>query len=124
MSNLASKIWQFAIAVTVIVLIVTNPGNSQYQTYASQKSLAYIRSELCDSLTKNSDLKLRNPCYSLIDTATPQIEMAIARSTKQQNFFLFSIYRTKLTISPLDLEYHLVTLGILNRFYTYQAETN
>ena len=122
MSNSASKIWQFAIAVVVIVLIVTNPGNSQYQTYASQKSLAYIKSELCDFL--KSDRQLRNPCYGLIDTATPQIEIALDRSTKQQNFFLFSIYQTRLSISAFDTEYRFATLGILNRFYTYQIETN
>ncbi|VEP17277.1 conserved hypothetical protein [Hyella patelloides LEGE 07179] len=124
MNSLILKISQLIIIVLIAVLVVTNPGNNKYQSYASARLITYLKDDLCSQVTEQISEKLRSPCVILIDTARPQIQAALNRNTKQQNFLLFSIYQTELSISPVTPEYHFATLGIFDKFFTYQIEKN
>ena len=124
MNSLTGKIFKLITIVLISTLLVTNPGSSKYETYASQRLITYLKGDLCEQLTKKTGDSLRTPCHILIDTARPQIKAAIDKYTRQQNFFLFSIYQTNFAIPPMVPEYHFATLGIFDRFLTYQAETN
>ncbi|NJL53608.1 MAG: DUF4359 domain-containing protein [Hydrococcus sp. SU_1_0] len=46
------------------------------------------------------------------------------KAPNTKTFFFFSLYNTRLAISPLTPTYTFGTLGILDQFFTYQAETN
>ena len=93
---------------------------NQYETYASNRLTTYLKNDLCVQLAD----KLQSPCYLLVDTASPQIKMTVSQSTKQQNFLLFSIYQTELSIPSITSVYQFATVGIFERFYTYQTEKN
>ena len=124
MNNLTGKILKLIIIVTITILLVTNPGNTKYETYASKQLITYLKSDFCPRLTRKVGDNLRTPCHILVDTARPQIKVAINKNTRQQNFFLFSIYQTDFSIPPIVPEYHFATLGIFDRFLTYESETN
>jgi hypothetical protein len=123
-NSLILKILKFSFIVLIAILIVTNPGSNQYEIYASSKLTNYLKTNLCSQVTEQVSKQLRTTCHVLIDTARPQITIALQKNTQQKNFFLFSIYQTHLTISPITPEYHFETIGILNRFFTYQMEQN
>ena len=120
MNSLIGKLLKFGLIASIIILIITNPGMTQYEVYASDRLTAYLKDDLCVQLAD----KLKNPCYILVDTASPQIRMTVSQSTKQQNFVLFSIYKTELSIPSVTHIYHFATLGIFEKFFTYQAEKN
>jgi hypothetical protein len=121
-NSLILKILKFSLIVLITILVVTNPGSNQYEAYASSKLNNYLKTNLCSQVTEQVSKQLRNPCQILIDTARPQIIIALQKNTQQKNFFLFSIYQTRLVISPITPEYRFETIGILNRFFTYQME--
>lgn len=123
---MVKKIIVQALKLTLIVLatilLITNPGSEQYELYAADKLTIYLKDNVCRQVTEQVNKQLRSPCHILIDTARPQLRLALYKNTQKQNFFLFSIYQTQLAIAPLTPEYHFATLGICNRFFTYQAE--
>ena len=103
---------------------MTNPGIKKYELYASENLVTYLKNDLCNQVTDKVSEKLRNPCRIIIDTARPQIQIVISNNTKQKNFLLFNIYQTKLSMPPITPEYNFGTVGIFERFFTYQAEKN
>lgn len=122
MNNFVSKIFQFGIIVLITVLIVTNPGTGRYESYASQQLISYLKDDLCTQTTEIDEIQ--STCRILIDTTSPQIKMILIRNTRQQNFLLFSLYHTNLNFSPIVPEYNFATLGIVDRFFTYQSESS
>ena len=130
MNNFVAKIFQFGIIVLITVLIVTNPGTGRYESYASQQLISYFKDDLCSQrLLRRKTTEpaltvgeIQSTCRILIDTTRPQIQMVLIKNTRQQNFLLFSLYHTNLNLSPIVPEYNFATLGIVDRFFTYQSE--
>lgn len=120
MNNFVLKIFQFSIIVILIVLVVTNPGANKYELYASGQLISYFQNELCPQAT---DIKeIQSTCGIFIDTIRPQIKIILNKNTRQQNFFLFSLYYTDFPLPSGVRGYNFTTLGIVDRFFTYQAE--
>jgi hypothetical protein len=105
-----------------LLMSLTNPSRESYQEYAVETLSSYLKQEACRQIPSIFGNVLRNQCKSLVDTARPQIENIIDRSTEQHNFILFSVYHTDLEISPALPAYQFQTLGVLQNFYIYQAE--
>lgn len=122
MNNSLSKIWQFSIILLIIILLVTNPGIGKYETYASQQLITYFKNDVCPQITEFD--RIETACGILIDTARPQIKIASIENTRQQNFLLFSLYQTNFALPPIIPEYNFITLGIADRFFTYQSESS
>lgn len=122
MNKFVSKIFQFSIIVLITVLIVTNPGTGRYESYASQQLVTYLKDDLCTQTTEIN--QIQSTCRILIDTTRPQIKMVLIKNTRQQNFLLFSLYHTNLNFSAIVPEYNFATLGIVDRFFTYQSESS
>lgn len=120
MNNFVLKIFQFGIIVLITVLLVTNPGIGKYELYASGKLITYFKNDLCTQATEISEIQ--STCRILIDTTRPQIKMVLIKNTRQQNFLLFSLYYTNFSLPPIVPEYDFATLGIVDRFFTYQTE--
>ena len=118
------KIVKFVIILVVTILLITNPGTKQYENYASRKLTTYLKQDVCNSIAEKTGSTISKPCSILIDTARPQIKTTISKNTNRQNFFLFSLYQTDLSFPPIVPEYHFATVGIFERFFTYQTEIN
>ncbi len=120
MFKINRKICQLGLILTGSILVITNPGQGNYEEYASKQLNIYLKESVCPEIAK----QLRNPCLILVDLARPQLNSAIANQTQRQNFLLFSIYQTDLSIPSALPDYHFETLGIFDKFYTYCAETS
>ena len=106
-----------------VVMAVTNPNQATYEAYAAQKLTEYLKSEVCTEAPKAFGGNfLRYNCAELVDSSQPGIQRIIAASTQRQNFILFSIYTTDLSINPVIPAYHFETVAVLQKFYTYTAE--
>jgi Domain of unknown function (DUF4359) len=103
-------------------MAITNPDSSAYEEYAVEKLTFYLKHDVCSQVPQAFESLAQNSCASLIESNRPQIQKVIARSTQRQNFILFSIYRTNLSISPVVPLYRFQTVGLMQNFYTYGAE--
>ena len=99
----------------------TNPGEQGYKRYTSTILKERLEDEVCPEIAKDLGPWLEGQCYILVNTTSPYLAEAIAQQTKRQNFVIFSIYQADLPLpSPLP-SYQIATIGILGKFYTYQA---
>ena len=105
-----------------ILLSLTNPGQKSYEKYASQTLNVYLKENVCTKLPPEIITLLQSHCHSLVDTIGPQLSQIIARQTTRQNFILFSIYQTDLSIPASLPDYQIKTIGVLKQFYTYDSE--
>jgi len=103
-------------------MAIANPDNSTYEEYAVEQLTTYLKDDVCSQVPKAFETLVKDSCASLIDSNRPQIQEIIARSTQRQNFILFSIYRTNLSISSVVPLYRFQTIGLMQNFYTYSAE--
>ena len=105
-----------------IIMALTNPGQKAYEQYASKALNVYLKENVCTQLPPEISGFLQSHCHSLVDIMSPQLSQVIANQTQRQNFILFSIYQTDLSIPSPSLDYQIKTLGVLQNFYIYEAE--
>ena len=67
MSKINQKICKLGLILSGSILLITNPGNRNYEQYASTKLNNYLKDNVCSEATKN----LRKPCLILVDLARP-----------------------------------------------------
>jgi hypothetical protein len=111
-----------AVAGLGIALTVTNPSQQDYEDYAQTRLAAYLKDDVCTQAAKEFGGFLERQCQTIVDAGRPQIEQLIRQTTVQQNYVVFSIYSTDFDFAPILPAYHFETVGVLSRFYTYQAE--
>jgi hypothetical protein len=65
-------------------------------------------------------------CHALVQQLQPELVELFLRQTRRQNFILFSLYSTDLSLlnfGPLGISlptYHFETLAVAGQFYTYE----
>jgi len=105
------------------VMAVTNPDEAAFGEFA----LEQVKTQGCKEVPQF----IRQQCPQFVQDNQAQVKKLIAQSTERQNYGLFSLYRTNLStrsIVPdlpvfLDLPaFQLETVGMMGRFYIYQAE--
>ena len=105
------------------LMVATNPDDGAFSEFA----LAQVKTQGCKEVPKI----IREQCPQFVQDNQAQVEKLIVQSTERQNYGLFSVYRTNLStrsIVPnlpifLDLPaFQLETVGMLGKFYIYQAE--
>ncbi|MEM8777657.1 MAG: DUF4359 domain-containing protein [Cyanobacteria bacterium P01_G01_bin.49] len=103
-------------------LMMTNPGKRDYESYATEALIIYLKQEVCTQAPGGLGGFLRSHCKTLVDTGKPHIEEVIAKKTIRQNYLLFSIYETELFLPSPVPSYQFETIGVFQQFYTYQAD--
>lgn len=120
--RLVAYVGAAALAGVGIALAITNPSQPEYEEYAVQRLTEYLKSDVC---TKAPDLLgglIQRNCSVLVDSGRPQIQQLVSQNTQRQNFILFSVYNTDLSLNQLVPAYHFETVGAFQNFYTYKAE--
>jgi hypothetical protein len=112
----------FFLAGLATAMAITNPDASTYEEYAVEQLTTYLKDEACSQVPKAFETLVRSSCASIIDSNRLQIQQIVSRSTQRQNFILFSIYRTNLSITSVVPLYRFQTVGVMQNFYTYSAE--
>ncbi len=110
------------LAALGVTMAKTNPSQVEYEKYAVQRLSEYLKTDVCKNTTNIIENLIRFNCDKLVDSANPQIQEIIARTTERQNYMIFSVYRTDLKISSWIPSYKFETVGAFDQFYTYTAE--
>ncbi len=103
-------------------MVITNPGQRDYEQYATETLSSYLKEEVCIQAPRGLGGFLQSYCKTLVDTGQPQIKTLISTTTKRQNYLLFSIYETELSLPSPVPSYQFETIGAFQQFYTYTAE--
>lgn len=108
-------------------MATTNPSQGAYEEYATQRLTEYLKENVCDKpkgILDNLPIKINSHCDDFLDSANPQVEKIIARTTQRQNFIIFSIYHTDLKLESFSLipGYKFESVGAFNNFYVYKAQ--
>lgn len=123
------KISLFAFGVSLCgvcgILIFSNPTPQEYEEFAVEEISNYLDTKGCSKLTTQQP-SLQNPCQGMLklflDVSKIQLKQLISSQTQQQNFLLFSLYRTNLELPAPLPSYQVETIAILKRFYIYSAD--
>jgi hypothetical protein len=101
------------------LMVLTNPTPDAYEAYAIEQIANRAKDE-CNKAPAGFGVVLQGPCRAAIEAAKPQIRPLIAAATTRQNFVLFSIYQTDLSVPALNFHTQVETIGAFNHFYTYK----
>lgn len=105
------------------VMVVTNPDEAAFGEFA----LEQVKTQGCKEVPQI----IRQQCPQFVQENQAQVKKLIVQSTERQNYGLFSLYRTNLSTRsiipdlPVFLDvpaFQLETVGMMGRFYIYQAE--
>ncbi len=111
-------------------LVVTNPSQLIYESYATQRLVIYLKDNVCTPQLQLFGTSMQRECQRLLVQNQADIQKLIAKGTQRQNFGILSLYTTDLSVTtifpflPPGLlpSYHFETIGILQTFYTYKTE--
>ncbi len=120
--QLVSTVGGMALAGIGGLMVITNPGQNDYEHYATDALTEYLKQEVCPQAPEQLGGFLRSYCKTLIDTGRPHIEQVIANKTIRQNYLLFSVYETELSLPSPVPSYEFGTIGAFQQFYTYEAQ--
>ena len=108
-----------------VATVVTNPGQAQYEDYATRQLTAYLQQNVCPNTAI-----LDGICSSALRDNQSQIRRFISTNTERQNYLFWSVYQTDL--APGELlpsvigdtlpAYHFETIGVFSSFHTYKAD--
>ncbi|MEM9163721.1 MAG: DUF4359 domain-containing protein [Cyanobacteria bacterium P01_F01_bin.4] len=121
--GLLKKASGIALAAGGVALAVTNPGPSDYETFAINQLTQYVSSTVCEEIPGNLNQVLQNPCAKLLDNNSEEVRQLVREQTHRSNFVLFSLYKTRLAVPGLDTlpAYEVKALGMGRNFFIYQA---
>lgn len=107
-------------------MAIANPTQADYEEFAVERLTLYLKENACKEFREDLGEFLSEHCpkigKTLIDIGRPQLKEAIAQRTEQQNFVLFSIYKTTVSLQTLTPTYEFETVGVLQSFYLYRAQ--
>ena len=105
------------------------------EVYATRRLTEYLTENFCPQTSQVLGINIREGCAEAIQQNQEQLRQFIAKSTERQNFGLFSIYQTNLSLKELVPggiaqllpetllpSYEFQTVGVLMQFMTFKAE--
>lgn len=94
------------------LLLITNPGQKQYEEFASEKLVEYLRENICQARSTTLEEAIKSQmCTLMLETGKNQVPKLIRETTTRTNFALLSLYETNLYI------YNIETIGVFNHFF-------
>jgi hypothetical protein len=131
------KIGLFSVVVAIAgigtVMIATNPDQEAYEDYAVEQLSDQINQRLCDE----APVLLADACSSFLSENEDWMRELVSDGTQRRNLILLSVYTTDLSagdainkVLPSTFSfsadnlpgYHFETVGVFQRFFTYEAE--
>lgn len=120
--SLFTALGGFVLAGLGLSMALTNPAQKDYEEYATEELTTYLKEEVCTEVPSFLGTFLQQQCTLVVDTGRPQIQQIITETTERQNFVVFSIYRTHLSIDSHLPSYEFETVGVFQSFYIYLSE--
>jgi Domain of unknown function (DUF4359) len=110
----------YAVGGIGVVMALTNPDRVTYEDYAVERVGSLARDQ-CDRAPAGFGIVLQGPCRAAIEAFKPQIRPLLAASTTRQNFVLFSLYKSDISIPAVNFNARVESIGIFNNFFTYKT---
>ena len=104
------------------LLVVTNPGSSDYKQYAAETLSHYLKEDVCMKVSQTMGGALSSYCKTMVDASRPQMQNLIETSTVRHNYLIFSTYTTKLNLPSPIPSYQFETIGAFQQWYTFSKE--
>ncbi|MEI6380124.1 MAG: DUF4359 domain-containing protein [Cyanobacteriota bacterium ELA615] len=101
-------------------LFLTNPGQEDYEEYATEQMIFYVKDKICSD--HRGTVFLQRYCQTLVDSSREQLGRFLSQKTQRHNYLLFSIYRTDLLLPGIMPRFQFQTIGILQNFYTFESD--
>ncbi len=101
------------------IMALTNPDRVAYETYAVEQIGNLVRDQ-CDRAPAGLGILFQGPCRAAIEAYKPQIRPLLAATTTRQNWILFSIYRSDISIPAINFNDRFESIGLFNHFFTYK----
>ena len=116
------KLWQLVLlgSLGVCGLGLTNPGSAGYEIYAANR-VGDLAKDECNRAASGFGVAIEGTCRAAIDAYKPQLRSLLAATTTRQNWILFSIYRSNISIPEVRFNARVESIGILNNFFTYKS---
>jgi hypothetical protein len=118
------KGWQIGLLGTLGLLcglgFLTNPDLVAYEDYAVEQAGNLARAE-CDRAAGGLSVLVKEPCHAAIEAYKPQIKPLLSATTTRQDWGLFSIYRSDISIPVVNFNGRVESIGLFDRFYTYKT---
>jgi uncharacterized protein YceK len=102
------------------VMALTNPDRSAYEHYAVDRIGDLAQAE-CDRAPAGLGVLIQETCLAAIAAYKPQLRPILATTTSRQNWILFSIYRSDISIPAVNFQTRVESIGIFDRFFVYKA---
>jgi Domain of unknown function (DUF4359) len=101
------------------IMTLTNPERADYEDYAVEQ-LGHLAISQCDRVPAFGTV-LQEPCRAALAAIKPQIRPMLAAATTRQNFIIFSIYRSNISIPAANFHAKVESIGLFSHFYTYKT---
>ncbi len=119
-STIALSIVGLALVGAGVAMAATNPNDEAYQAYATEQLTVRLQETVCQDLGVEF---LQQQCNNALKSGQEKLKATIAQGTQRQNFVLFSIYKTDLTLPiPLVPKFQVETVGAMNSFHIYKVQ--
>jgi Domain of unknown function (DUF4359) len=102
------------------LMALTNPDRSAYESYAVDR-IGDLAKEECDHAPAGLGVLIQETCRTAIAAYKPHLQPLLATTTSRQNWLLFSIYRSDISIPAVNFQARVEAIGILDRFFVYKA---
>jgi Domain of unknown function (DUF4359) len=120
-----------AIAAVTALAVVTNPGPEAHGQFAQGLASRYLQEDLCNQDLPIVGRRFAEQCKTLAATSEVQGQLKdlLLKSSDRQNFGLFSLYHTQLSLQTLVPgmpkallpDYQVQAVGLFGQFVVYQA---
>jgi hypothetical protein len=99
------------------LLALTNPGQKQYEEFATEKLVTYLKENVCQQTSPSIEEAIKSQmCNLMVNTGKGQIPKLIEKTSKRHNYLFLSMYETNLYL------YRVETIGVLNQFFIIGVE--
>jgi Domain of unknown function (DUF4359) len=99
---------------------LTNPDQAAYENFAIDQ-IGNLASDQCDRAPEGLGILLQGACRAAIDAYKPQLSPLIGTATRRQDYGLFSIYQSDISIPTANLSVKVESIGIFNHFFIYKV---
>jgi Domain of unknown function (DUF4359) len=116
------KLWQIVLlgVLGLCALGLTNPDPGAYEVYAIEQ-IGNLAKDQCTQAPAGLGILIQGPCRAAVEAYKPQLRPLLATTTTRQNFILFSIYRSDISIPAANFNAKVESIGIGNHFLIYKA---
>ncbi len=97
----------------------TNPDQTAYETFAVDQ-IGNLASDQCDRAPEGLGILLQGACRAAISAYKPQLSPLLATATTRQDYGLFSIYQSNISIPTANFSAKVESIGIFNHFFIYK----